>query len=160
MKEHRQSALQVDPSAILVDVVAKTPEEVIHQLANRLLALGAVASSYYNAVKQREVNMPTGLPLAEDFAVAVPHTDPEHVLKPTIALAVLRHPVPFQSMEDPNESLPVRLVFMLALKDKNEQIEMLRQVASMLQDEPRLRCLAGAKSVNQVLEILGQETVF
>lgn len=153
------TALQIDPRAVCVDVDATNPEAVIRLLAARLEALGAVAPSYADAVVAREATMPTGLPLCEDFAVAVPHTDPAHVLKPAIALATLRHAVPFRSMEDPDETLPVRLVFALALKDKNEQIDMLRRIASMLQDEPRLRRVAAAGDVEQVLEELGRESV-
>ena len=72
----------------------------------------------------REASMPTGLPLGGDLNIAVPHTDPEHVVTPSLALATLVRPVSFGSMDDPDEQIPVGVVMMLALADKNAQIDM------------------------------------
>ncbi|MDA4633637.1 PTS sugar transporter subunit IIA, partial [Escherichia coli] len=70
------------------------------------------------AVLAREAALPTGLPLGLDNNVAIPHTDPEHVLKPGLAMATLCRPVAFCNMEDPEEKLQVSVVFLMALNDK------------------------------------------
>lgn len=150
----------IDPQAVCLWVEAETPDQVITQLAGILERTGYVAPSYGAAVLAREAVLPTGLPLSDDFAVAVavavavPHTDPHHVLKPGIAIATLVNPVPFRSMEDPDEILPVRIVFALALNDKNAQIEMLQSVALLFQTPELLMRMAAAMSPDKVLEVL------
>ena len=78
----------IDPEAILLGVDADTSEAVIRQLASRLETLGYVKPSYADAVVKREQTMPTGLPLGLAENVAVPHTDPVHVNRAGVALAV------------------------------------------------------------------------
>lgn len=144
-------ARYIDPGAIALGVAAETAEQVIDDLARRLEASGYVGATYRDAVIAREAAMPTGLPLEGDLAVAVPHTDPVHVLKPGVAIATLAKPVEFRSMEDPDEALSVRVVFALALKDKHEQIEMLQTIAMMLQDPARIRAVIAAGSIQELL---------
>ena len=140
-----------DPRALCLRISARTAEEVITQLAAKLEEIGTVKPSYRSAVISREAEIPTGLPLAEDLAVAVPHTDREHVLRPGFGLATLVEPVPFRSMDNPDAELPVRVVFALAVTDKNEQIDMLQAVAALLQDAPNVRRIADATSVSEIL---------
>ncbi len=145
----------LDPGAILLEVEAATDQEVIRLLAERLHSLGYVKSSFAEAVLARESQLPTGLPLGGDNNVAVPHTDPEHVLKPGLAFATLSRPVTFGNMEDPDEKLPVRLVFLMALNDKDKQIEMLQEIAGTIQSSETIEALIKAKSVDDVSRLLG-----
>lgn len=149
----------LDPRAICPRLEAADASEVISRLADRLLLIGSVKESYREAVIQRELAMPTGLPIAADFAVAVPHTDPEHVLKPAVALATLKTPVLFRSMDDPDETLQVKVVFALALRDKNEQIEMLQSIVAILQDATTLRRIAEASTLEQLIDAMNVEAV-
>ncbi|TBW33287.1 PTS sugar transporter subunit IIA [Siculibacillus lacustris] len=144
----------LDPRAICPRVTASDSAEVITLLAERLRMIGSVKESYARAVIDREATMPTGLPLADDVAVAVPHTDPEHVVTPALAMATLATPVAFKSMEDPDRDLAVTVVFALALRDKNEQIEMLQTIAATLQDAPIMRRIAEAATVAEILAAL------
>lgn len=128
--------------------------EVIGLLADHLASCGIVKPSYREAVRAREAIMPTGLPLDDDFAVAVPHTDPEHVLTSGMAVAVLDRPTPFGSMDDPETMLPVRVVFVLALRSKDEQIDMLTAIGGLLQDGARLKKLSVARSADEVAQLL------
>lgn len=145
---------QIEREAIETRVDAASSEEVIRLLAGRLEKLGYVRPSFADAVLAREARMPTGLPMGRDSNVAVPHTDPEHVLKPGIALATLSHPVDFANMEDPEEAVPVGLVFMLALNDKDKQIEMLQQIMLTIQDETLSQKLLDAGTADELLALL------
>lgn len=145
------------PEAIELQSDAKTSEEIIRILAARLERLGYVKSSYADAVVKREQSMPTGLPLEREDNVAVPHTDPEHVLKPGIALATLQQPVIFANMEDPDEAVPVSYVFMLAINDKDRQIETLQEVMGVIQDDSALLGLQQARSLADVEAVLGTQ---
>ena len=141
----------LDPRAICPRVGARTAGEVVALLADRLEAAGIVAPSWREAVLAREAVMPTGLPLAGDFAVAVPHTDPQHVVRAGIGVATLAAPVAFRSMEDPAVDLPVKVVFALALRDKNQQIGMLQTIAGLLQDPVGIRAIADARDAEEIL---------
>ncbi|MDQ0998619.1 PTS system galactitol-specific IIA component [Phyllobacterium ifriqiyense] len=145
----------LDPGAIILGVRAETDREVISLLAERLHALGYVKPSFADAVLARESQLPTGLPLGGVNNVAVPHTDPEHVLKPGLAFATLIQPVAFANMEDPDERLPVRLVFLMALNDKDKQVEMLQEIAGAIQSPETIEALIQSKSVEDVSRLLG-----
>lgn len=144
----------LDPGAIFLGVRAATNEEVIRILAERLQSLGYVKPSFADAVLSREAQLPTGLPLGGDDNVAIPHTDPEHVLKPGLAFATLVEPVAFSNMEDPDEKLQVRLVFLMALNDKDKQIEMLQKIAGMIQSPETIAALIKSKTVEDVSRLL------
>lgn len=144
----------LDPRAVCPRVEARTMEAVVGVLAERLLTLGIVTPTWRAAVVQREASMPTGLPLSDDFAVAVPHTDPEHVVRPGLAIATLAAPVAFRSMDDPDVVLPVRIVFALALRDKRQQIDMLQAIAELLQSPERLMRIAAAADGEELLSAL------
>jgi PTS system galactitol-specific IIA component len=145
----------LDPEAIVLGVKAANDQEVIRILAERLQALGYVKPSFANAVLAREAILPTGLPLGDDNNVAVPHTDPEHVLKPGLAFATLLEPVSFSNMEDPDEQLQVSIVFLMALNDKDKQIEMLQEIAGTIQSPEIIAALIKSSSVEDVSRLLG-----
>ncbi len=144
----------LDPGAIVLGLKAATDHDVIRILADRLQALGYVKPSFADAVIAREVMLPTGLPLGGDNNVAVPHTDPEHVLRPGLALATLVEPVSFSNMEDPDEQLQVSVVFLMALNDKDKQIEMLQEIAGTIQSPEIISALIQSESVEDVSRLL------
>ena len=144
----------IEREAIALHAEAGSSEEVIRLLAGKLQKLGYVRPSFADAVLAREASMPTGLPMGRDSNVAVPHTDPEHVLKPGIALATLARPVAFANMEDSDEAVPVGLVFMLALNDKDRQIDMLQQIMQAIQDGPFSERLLAADTPDELLALL------
>jgi PTS system galactitol-specific IIA component len=145
----------IEHEAIALNVEATTSEAVIRLLAERLERLGYVRPSFAEAVLAREAQMPTGLPMERDANIAVPHTDPEHVIRPAIAIATLARPVNFANMEDPDEHLPVGIVFMMALNDKDRQIEMLQQIMETIQDNELVDALLAARTNDEMLALLG-----
>ncbi len=91
-------------------------KELIHELVTSLSQKGYVKSSYEEAIYKRELEFPTGLILDGAFNVAIPHAETEHVLKPAIHLAILNSEILWENMEDPDEVIPVHLVFLLCIK--------------------------------------------
>ncbi|MDP4822765.1 MAG: PTS sugar transporter subunit IIA [Aestuariivirgaceae bacterium] len=144
----------IPSGAVLIGANCKTADEVIRALSAVLYACGNVKQSHAGATLAREATHPTGLPTEGLFCVAIPHTDPEHVLKPGIAIATLPEPVSFKNMEDLDECLPVRLVFMLAFTDKDKQIEALQMVAGMLQSPDILSAIVSATTAGDILDII------
>jgi PTS system galactitol-specific IIA component len=143
--------------AVLIGAAFQSADEVIRALSAKLFEIGHVRQSHAQATLAREATHPTGLALEGHFCVAIPHTDPEHVLKPSIAIATLPEAVDFRNMEEPDENLPVRLVFMLAFTDKDKQIEALQMVAGMLQSPHMLDAIVSATVASDILEIIKRQ---
>ncbi|ALV26721.1 PTS sugar transporter subunit IIA [Pannonibacter sp. Q-1] len=147
----------VAEDGIFLKAQAQDATSVIGLLAGHLRAKGLVADTYVQAVIDREKVMPTGLPMEDGLAVAVPHTDPQHVIRSGIAIATLAEPVAFASMDDPDNQLAVRVVFALALKSKDEQIGMLQSIGRLLQDGERIRKLMDASGPQEAMALLSAE---
>lgn len=133
----------------------KDAEEVIRHLTSILEKKGYVKDSFFHAVLEREASLPTGLELEGDVHAAIPHADVEHVNLPAVGLAVLGKPVVFRCMVEPEKELPVRLVFLLAMNEPKKQVELLQEVAGILQDNELLQRLIGSTSKEEVMDALG-----
>jgi len=133
---------------------AKDSSEVITRLSDALEKQGYIKSSFRDAVLERELSLPTGLELDGQIHAAIPHADIEHVNFPSVALAVLQKPVIFRCMVEPEKEIPVRLVFLLAMNEPKKQVELLQQVATILQDSELLRKLVNSKTGKEVMEAL------
>ncbi|MGF7400041.1 PTS sugar transporter subunit IIA [Thermoanaerobacterium thermosaccharolyticum] len=119
---------------IVTNLDAKCKEDVFDVLYKKLYENGFVKESYLEAIKKREKNFPTGL-LLNKYNVAIPHTDPEHVIKPAIAVATLKNPVIFKNMANPLEDVEVNIIFMIALNESHSQVEMLQQLIQLIQND-------------------------
>ncbi len=144
----------LDPAAILLQMEAKTSEEVIRALGGKLLDLGLVTDDFIEATLAREANMPTGLPLGGSVNAAIPHVDIEYVKKSALGLATLKHEVVFYNMVENDVEVPCRLVIMLALDAPKAQVEMLQSVAAVLQQPAVIDELIAAQSVEEVVAAL------
>jgi PTS system galactitol-specific IIA component len=141
----------LNPQCVVINGTFKSSEEVIRSIGQELFKLGFVKDSFVQAAIDREKVLPTGLPLAGGFNAAIPHTEIEHVIKPALGMAILKKPIIFQNMISPSESVPVSLVFLLALDQPKAQIEMLQEVASVLQNPKLVTELIGQDNVEGVL---------
>jgi PTS system galactitol-specific IIA component len=142
----------LNESTISLNLEAETSTEVIHHLGGKLLAAGLVKDSFIEAAITRETILPTGLSLEGDIHVAIPHTDIIHVNHSGVAMATLTKPVIFQNMEMPSEGVSVSIVFLLALDEPHAQIEMLQEIAEVLQDPVTLQRLIKAKEIQDVIK--------
>ncbi|HEC24308.1 MAG TPA: PTS sugar transporter subunit IIA [Chloroflexi bacterium] len=142
------------PEAIVLQMEARNSTQVIEKLGGILNRLGFVKDGFVEATLAREASMPTGLPLGGDVNAAIPHVDIEYVRRPALALATLKKPVVFHNMVEPEEEVPVRLVIMLALDKPKSQIEMLQQVAGILQKPEIVSRLVSAATPEEVFSVL------
>jgi len=141
----------LEPTSVLLNTWAENAVDIITKLGNELYKNGYVKESFIDATIAREQKMPTGLPLLGGINAAIPHTDIEHVLKPGLAMATLNNTVDFHNMALPEESVAVRLVFLLALEQPKAQIEMLQEIAAVLQSPETVSNLMKANSFNEVI---------
>ena len=129
--------LEFNESLIAFDLQAEDAKEVIALLAGKMHAQGLVSAEYGAQTWAREMIHPTGLP-TKPFCIAFPHADAEGVNQSALGVAVLHQPVTFQNMADPDEGLDVMLVFMLANRDPEEQIQTLRNLAVLFGQPEKL----------------------
>lgn len=112
---------------VLYGVEATDAQDAIRKVGQHLLDKGFVKDTYIGAVAKREVEYPTGLQL-KDMAVAMPHTAGIHVNTPAVCVAKLAHPVTFAHMGDPDTKVEAEILFMMAIKDPDAQLETLQKV--------------------------------
>ncbi len=143
----------LDADLLVLDLEAETSREVIEHLGRLMKEKEYVKDSYVEAVLTRESTLPTGLSIG-NFYVAIPHTDSNHVNRSTIGLAALKKPVAFHSMINPEESLAVELVFLLAIKDPGMQVQTLKNLMAVFQNKELLMALKAATTREQAAELL------
>lgn len=147
----------INAQAIATGLKAESNAEVIKILGDKLHALGYVKEDYVPSVIQREGNFPTGLMLGGRYNVAIPHTDTIHVNNPGVAFASLEKPVIFKNMGEPDSGIEVNMVFLLAVKDPKDQVELLQKLIEMFQNEELLEDLYKAKDGAIVEHILNEQ---
>ena len=141
----------------LMPLEAKTKEDAIEKMANLLLKNGFVKESYVPAVIAREKEFATGLPTSE-IGIAIPHTDSHHVLKQTVAVGILPESVKFCEMGDPFDTeVDVRLIFMLAIPDKDKVMTMLKQVMAIIQNPEFLKAISQTTDRSEALALLDKQ---
>lgn len=138
---------------ILLDLDAKDNFEVLEKMTKVLLDKGYVKESFREAVIEREKVFPTGIKTGMINA-AIPHADSEHVIAPAMAVSVLSHPVDFNRMDVPDQKIPVKIVFMLAIKNSNEQLNSLKELMELLRNPPLIELACNCKSRDEFLDIL------
>jgi PTS system galactitol-specific IIA component len=141
---------------MLLDFEARDAKQVIMALSDRLVQHDAVESNYGEETFARELKHPTGLP-TKPFAIAFPHAEAEGVFQSSLAVAILKDPVEFLNMGDPDETLQVELVFLLANKEPEEQVQALRQLALIFSDPEKLIKLREMQSAQLAAEWLRAE---
>ena len=141
---------------ILTGVNAPDSEGAISEISRRLVKTGYVEAEFEQDVWKREGEFPTGLP-TEPIGVAIPHADPDHVIKTAVCIGILDRPVTFAQMgTDSSKEVDARVIFMLAIKEKEKQVVMIQQLVQLIQNPGLLEELVGAKEPAQALKLVKQ----
>lgn len=125
---------------------------ILSQMADEMYKEGYVTELYHDAVIRREEAYPTGLPTGI-INVAIPHTEPEYVKKAAICLGILDKAVKFKVMGMEGETVDVSLIFMLAIKYKENHLGVLQRLVTICQTQDILsKLLTGdTKAVDEVM---------
>lgn len=126
---------------------------VLIEMAELLIEKGYVKESYKQAILEREKIFPTGL-LTEFGGVALPHADSKHVLSPIVCIAKLKESITFHEMAVNDELVPVQLVFMLALQNPEDQLDMLQLLIQMIQNEEVMQSIAVSNKSSEILDAI------
>ena len=123
-----------DAKIALFNQHADSRDEALKMLADEFVKAGVAKDSFYEGLITREANFPTGLSL-NNMCVASPHTDVEHVNKTQIGFMSLDEPVEFIEMGTDDKKIPVKMLFMLALKEAHQQLDMLMKLMDAFQND-------------------------
>lgn len=141
--------MRVEKELAIIELEANSKEEALRLLGGRLIEQGYVKEDFIESLLEREKNYPTGLP-TEPFGVAIPHTDGDRVHKSTVAFASLKNPVKFLMMGTDDKLVDVKLIFMLALKSPDDQLEMLQKLMELIQNPEMVSKLVQVKSADEL----------
>ncbi len=143
-----------DENMIAVGAEANDTTEAIKMLGGLMADNGYVEPLYWEDVLKREETFPTGLP-TQPVAIAIPHADPDRVIKSGIAIAVFQQPVKFRIMgSNEPDTLDVPVVFMLALKDFKQQTAIIRDLMLLIQSGDIIQAIYQAKTKKEIYEIV------
>jgi len=137
---------------IELDMEAADIDDFFEKMSVKLLKLGYVKETFLEAIKKREAEYPTALPV-EPYAVAIPHTDSEHIIKPFIAPVRLKT-VKWCEMAANDVEHDVRFVFILGIHGSNEHVELLQVLVENFQDAQLMKDLLEARTSKQYMKLL------
>lgn len=143
----------IKENLIKVNLQCKDRDELFKMMHDEAFKYGYVEASFLDGLKSRESVFPTGLKLT-NYNVAIPHTDAVHVKEEFIAIVTPENPVDFKLMEDENQEEKMSLIFMLGLNKPHSQLEVLKELMSLIQREDLVKQIVESKDQDQIKSIL------
>ena len=147
---------ELKESLIFTNLEAKTYEDVMRAVGQKVTAEGFAKESYVDALIDREKDFPTGLDI-DGFGVAIPHTDVSHVNKAATAIAILKNPVTFVQMGTDDDYVDAKVVFVLAVDDPKGHLEQLQRIISIIQDKNVLEKLTQANGASEIINVIKEK---
>lgn len=141
------------PDFVEVGLKADDKESAIRSLAALLIGQNYVKETYIDAVLTREKSFPTGLRTL-DVHVAIPHCDVGHCIHPGIAVGVLASPVEFTEMATLDKFVDVKIIFLLAITEPEQQVIWLARLVNLFQTPGFLVSLSEAKNSETGYQLL------
>jgi galactitol PTS system EIIA component len=142
------------PEHIRVDMSVSDSLSAIQLLNEVLVATGNTSVEFAEDACKRELTFPTGLP-TQPIAVAIPHADPAHVQSSAVAIGTLRSPVEFAQMgTDGSVRLDVHVIFLLAIKEQEKQVEMIQQLMKVIQNSSLLIAILKASGPHEIRDVI------
>jgi PTS system galactitol-specific IIA component len=138
---------------ILQNLKLSSKEELFKTLGGVLIKKGFCKESFVSALVKRESENPTGIDMG-GFGVAIPHSDPSHVIKDGLAVGVLDAPLSFTAMGTDDEFVDAQIAFVLAITDPESHLDKMQALLRILQDKETLLALKNAKNPEDFIEII------
>lgn len=138
---------------IILDLSAKTKQQVLEELANQLDRAGKLTDqqAFTKAILERESQSTTGI----GDGIAIPHAKSSAVKSPAIAFGRSSKGLDFESLD----GQPSHLFFMIAASEgaNDEHLEALSRLATFLMDEKFRGNILAAQSKQEIVEIVSKK---
>lgn len=142
---------------VFLNIEATNEMELFYQVAMALKEKDFVTAEYYDGLIKREREFPTGLRIAK-YGVAIPHTDPEYIVRNFIAVVRMKEPVQFSLMEDNNITDYMNICFFIGLKEGKESPKVLMNLITLIQNSDLIysimKEMKEERVVNMILEAI------
>lgn len=148
----KKNSIILTPALTELGFCSVSRADALEELSGRLAQLGYVNNEYCRQVVQREEECPTGLAF-NSIAVAIPHADPINVHQSACVIARCKEPIPFGNMEAPAKMLPVEIIFMLALNNPNDHLELISQLMTLFSDEEQVTAIRRAETKEELCRL-------
>ena len=135
----------IQKAGIRLDVTASSPEEAVRICGELLLELGAISQEYADAMWEREQKFSSAI----GMGFAIPHGTDEsrvHVVFDQLVFLRLNTPLIWGDEE-------VSCVLGIASRGDGH-VEILGNLAELIQDEQKLEVLVSSGNADQVLELI------
>ena len=146
--------VEFNPELVVMLDGVKTYQEAERVMADHLVKLGYAKDTYPEAIRLREVDYPTGLDV-EGINAAMPHCDVANVNSAAVCVGVLKQPVDWRRMDDPDSTCPVARVAMLAPTEAHAHLDMLQKVVALIQDQDLMAQIVAAPNAKAVYDLVG-----
>lgn len=140
---------------IKLNMLAKTKEEAVEELADLLVQDGAVVdkAQFMRDVWLREEQGSTGF----ENHIAIPHGKSSGVAHTALAIGRTQHAIPWETMD--GSDVRCIILFAVCLVDQNTtHIRLLSQVSGSLADEDIIAKLLVEEDPQKIIELLNSET--
>lgn len=131
----------------------KTRDEILETVGNKFYEEGIVTKDFSAAIKQREIDFPTGMILENGTNVAISHTDDKYVIKDKIAIVICKNPVTFKNIENGRENVKCNIFFVMALTKENKN-DILSGMAELFENYEEVLSHFPEKTDEEILEII------
>lgn len=136
-----------------LDLDVKNTDEFFEYMSTKAEKLGYVTENFLTAIKKREAEYPTALPV-QPHPVAIPHSDPINIVKQFIAPVRLKNPIDWCEMANNDNILKVKIAFLLGFKREEGHVEILQVLLQNFQNEKIMEDLLSTKSKENFLDIV------
>ena len=139
------------PELVFLSFEAKDRQDLFERLGVILREKGYVTDNWLDAIETREQNYPTGL-RCEAIEVAIPHTDPDTIVKPYIAILRPVEPVEFRHMAEMGDPVQAEMVVNLGLvAHDTDQVKVLQALIGIFNDPLKVEII---RQVDSPLEMV------
>lgn len=125
------------PELCFFDWECDSTDTLFEKLGGELKELGHINDGWLEGITTREHNYPTGLRVPS-CGFAIPHTDPEFIEKPYIAVIKPKKPIVFDAMAGMGDPVPAEIIINLGILRDGGQVEMLQNLMGIFMDEAKV----------------------
>lgn len=139
---------------IHLNIESKDKEDIINILANSLEKTGDLVNKniFIEDIFKRESQGITGL----ESGLAIPHGKSSGVKNTSLAVARLKNPIEWETLD--GDPVDLIVLFAVTLEDKNDtHIKILSKVAGNLAEDENVKFLKEVQNKNEIIKILGKE---
>ena len=143
------------PELVFFDFEATDEWDFFKQMQRKLQYMGYVKEGWYDAITQREKSFPTGLQF-EKIGIAIPHVDPENIVKPYIAVIKPKTTIDFAPMADMvDHPVHTELIINLGLlAHAEDQVAVLQAMMGIFMDEEATADIMSRDSAEGIIEAI------